>query len=305
MIKRVGKRPPRCVIHGVASVGKSTLAAHTPSPVFIACEDGCRELNVPVWVFDEKTDRIVPKTLDEVREAIRKIAKDPQGCKTLVIDGLGDLDRLVQQHLVAKNPRWNGNIQHEGFGKPEAMILGVWREIIVDLEEANNAGLMIVLLGHSRVENFAPPDSPNYSRYQLAVTSHKLGDVAGLLFAWSDVFGFARFVQMTTESGKRTIGTGIQGARVLQLQRLDSSDAKCRYKNAPGQIPLSWEELDRVIHAGDVEPGEIRAQIAALIPSLPADKQASTTTWLSGQLTVDELVLGLDKVKSVITLQAQ
>jgi hypothetical protein len=305
MIKRkITKRPPRIVVHGVASVGKTTLAAHSPSPVFICCEDGAREVDAAVYTFDDK-DRVQPKTLDEFRAAVRDITKSHEGYKTLVIDGVSDLDRLVSQHLCAKNPKWGGDIQFLGYGRPEALILGVWREMVAEFEEANNAGLGIILLGHSRVENFAPPDAPNFSRYQLAVTSHKLGDVAGLLFGWSDVFGFARFMQMTTEAGKRTIGTGIQGARVLQLQRLDSSDAKCRYKNAPAQIPMSWAELERVMTAGDVNAEDLRSQIEALIPSLPADKRAATTAWLTDSLTVDDLVIGLDKVKSVITLQAQ
>lgn len=302
MIKRkLSKRPPRIVIHGVASVGKTTLAAHAPNPVFICCEDGAREVDAAVYTFDDK-DRVVPKTLDEFRAAVRDITKNHDGYQTLVIDGVSDLDRLVAQHLCAKNPKWGGDIQFLGYGRPEALILGIWREMVVEFEEANNAGLGIILLGHSRVENFAPPDAPNYSRYQLSVTSHKLGDVAGLLFGWSDIYGFARFVQMTTESGKRTIGTGIQGARVMHLQRTDSHDAKCRYKNAPAQIPMSWSELERVMSAGDLKPEDLRSQIEALLPQLPEDKRAATTTWLASNLSIDDLVIGLDRVRAVATL---
>lgn len=303
MIKRkVGKRPPRIVIHGVASVGKSTLASNAPDPIFISCEDGSRELDVATWVFDDK-DRVQPKNLEEVRTAIKEITKSHEGYKTLVLDGMGDLDRLVQQHLCSKNPKWGGDIQFLGYGRPEALILGVWREIVVELEEANNAGLGIIMLGHSRVDNFAPPDSPNYSRYQLAVTSHKLGDVAGLLFGWSDIFGFARFEQMTTEAGKRTIGTGIQGARALHLQRMDSWDAKCRYKNAPATIPMSWVELDRVMKASDISEAAIRAQIVDLVPRLPEEKRVPMMRWLETPgVTLDNLVQGLDAAKASILL---
>lgn len=301
--KKIAKRPPRITIYGVPKVGKSTLAAHAPSPVFIACEDGCRELTPQpaVWTFDDK-ERIQPKTLDEFRDAVQKITKDPQGCKTLVVDGISDLDRLVQQHLCARNPKWGGDITYLGYGRPEALILGTWRELLVDLEAANNSGLGVILLGHHKVEKFSPPDSPEFTRYQLAVTSHKQGDVAGMLLAWSDIFGFARFVQMTMESGKRLIGSGVQGARVLHIQRTDSHDAGSRYKNAPAQIPMSWTELERVMNAGDLNPEDLRAQIDALIPQLPADKREATSKWLSTNLTVDDLVLGLDRIRGAVLL---
>lgn len=298
MIKKIGKRPPRIVIHGVASVGKTTLASQMPSPVFIACEDGSRELDVATWVFDG--DRVVPKTLEEFRTAVRAITKSPDGCKTLVIDGATALDNLVITQVCTDN-RWK-NPQQPGFGKGEASIFAVWREVIAELEAANDAGLTVVILGHSRVENFNSPDSASFGRYQLAVTSHKLGDVAGFLFGWSDVFGFARFEQLLTKTGERTITVGVQGARVLYLQRTDAFDAKCRSKYAPAQIPMSWPELAKVISAESASPTDLRTAITELLPQLPEDKRTATVTWLAGELSVDDLTLGLERVKGNVML---
>jgi hypothetical protein len=298
MIKKIGKRPPRIVIHGVASVGKTTLASQMPSPVFIACEDGSRELDVPTWVFDD-VNRVTPKTLDEFRTAVRAITKSPDGCKTLVIDGATALDNLVITQVCTEN-RWK-NPQQPGFGKAEAAIFSVWREVVAELEQANET-MMLAILGHSRVENFNSPDSASFGRYQLAVTSHKLGDVAGFLFGWSDVFGFARFEQLLTKTGERTITVGVQGARVLYLQRTDAFDAKCRSKFAPAQIPMSWPELAKVISAEAVSPVDLRASIAALMPLLPDDKHHATAAWLAGDLSVDDLTLGLERVKGNVML---
>ncbi len=302
--KSISKRPPRLICFGLPSVGKTTLASQAPSPVFICCEDGARELNVAAWVFDEKSERVQPKSLDEFRAAVKSISTSHDGYKTLVIDGIGDLDKLVQKHLCDQNPKWKGNIQFEGFGRPEAMILGVWRELIVDFEEANASGLGIILLGHSRVDKHSPPDSVPIDRYQMAVTSHKLGDVAGMLFGWADVVGFAKFQPMLIEEGKRTRGVGIQGARIMHLQRTDSYDAKCRYKNAPAQIPMSWTDLARVMEAPDLVESDIRAELELVIPQLPEEKQPIIRNWLSGQLTVDELAQGLDRARGMIIIKA-
>ncbi len=305
MIKpKISKRLPRILIHGTASVGKTTLASKAPSPVFICCEDGAREVDAAIWVFDEKTERVQPKTLDEFRAAVRAITTKHDGYKTLVIDGLGSLDTLVHEQLCRENPRWKGNIQTDGFGKGESATLAKWREVVTELEDANNSGLAIILLGHSRVDNFNSPDSASYGRYQLAVTSHKLGDVSGFLFGWTDVFAFARFEQMITEANKRTISIGVQGARVLHLQRTDAYDAKCRYRNAPPQIPMSWPDLERIMTASELSETDLRGQISELLPQLPEDKRSSTTTWLAGQLTVDDLAHGLDRIKATLLIKA-
>jgi len=46
---RTGKvvRPQRGVIYGVESVGKTTLAAQAPSPIFLDIEGGSSHLDVP------------------------------------------------------------------------------------------------------------------------------------------------------------------------------------------------------------------------------------------------------------------
>jgi len=297
MIKKLTTRPFRAVLYGTSSIGKTTLAANAPSPVFLCVEDGARQAGADAWMFDG--DRVTPNSLEEFRTALAAITKSHDGYQTLVVDGLDALDKLAMKHLVDKNPRWNGNFAHEGYGKPESMLLGVWREVVVDLERANNAGLNIILLGHSRVEKFAAPDMPQIDRYQISVTSHKLGDVAGFLSGWSDIVGFCKFEPMLIEEGRRTRGVGIQGARMMYLQRTDSFDAKCRYKNAPAVIPMSWDELERVMTGSDLTCDGVRAQLLELAPRLPEARRSAMLGWLETEnLTLDILVQGLDAAKA-------
>lgn len=309
MIKKLGKRPFRALFFGPPSAGKTTLAGNMPSPVFLCNEDGAREVRVNgeplnAWHYDDK--RIVPESFAEVRTAVQSIAKDAQGAKTLVLDGLDAIDKLAQKHLCDTHPKWGGNWQYEGFGKPEAMVLGLWRELVVDLEKANNAGLNIVLLGHSRVEKFAAPDMPAIDRYQISVTSHKLGDVAGFLSGWSDIVGFCKFEPMLVEDGRRTRGAGIQGARIMYLQRTDSFDAKCRYANSPAVIPTRWSELERVMSAGDLTADNVRAQLLELAPKLPEARRTAMVGWLETPgLTLDQLIQGLDAARAAIILTGE
>lgn len=304
MIKKLSKRPFRLLAYGPPSAGKSTLAAHSPKPVFLCCEDGARELNVDAWSFEG--DRVTPNSSEEFRKAVQTLAKDHAGYETLVVDGLGALDKLMQKEITDAHPKWNGNFQHEGFGKPEAIIFAKWREILVDLERANHAGLNIVLIGHARIVKHSPPDAAPYDRYQVDVTGNsKDSNTAGMFLEWCDTQVFCRFEQMTVEEGKRTRGGTIQGNRVMYLQRTEAWDAKARSKHAPAVIPMSWSELDKVMNASQVKPEDVRAQIEVLIPQLPADKQAATSKWLTEKLTLDDLVMGLDRIRGVVSLSAQ
>ncbi len=38
-------RPPRLLIYGTEGIGKSTLAAQTPAPIFIPTEDGLDQID--------------------------------------------------------------------------------------------------------------------------------------------------------------------------------------------------------------------------------------------------------------------
>jgi hypothetical protein len=301
MIKKLTRRPFRLLAYGTPSVGKTTLAASSPKPVFICCEDGAREVQADAWMFPG--DKVTPPSSKALREAISSLAKDHAGYETLVIDGLGALDKMLQRELCDENSKWGGNFLHEGYGKPEAMIFGRWREVIVELERANDAGLNIFLVGHAAVVNHTPPDAPQFNRYQIAVTGNKTSDTAGFFFEWCDTVAFCRFEQMTTtDPNKKVRGIGIQGARIMHLARTDSFDAKCRSKNAPQQIPMSWSELERVMKAEDLDPAVVKAQILELIPKLPADKRAATETWLATNLTANDLTLGLERIRGAVLL---
>lgn len=309
MIRKLSKRPWRMMVYGTPSVGKTTLAGSAPRPVLVCCEDGAREVEVngePLDAWEYAPGRFVPESTAEVRTAISSLAKDPQGFKTLVLEGLGTLDKLIQKELCDANPKWGGNFMHEGYGKPEAMLFGKWREIVVELERANNAGLNVMMVGHAAVSMHTPPDAPPFNRYQVAVTGNKTSDTAGFFFEWCDTVAFCRFQEMTTtDANKKKRGIGVQGARIMHLARTDSYDAKTRAKNAPAQIPMSWAELDRVMRSADVDTVGLRAQFSEFIPKLPADKQAAVTAWLASETNHDILARELDRLRAQVMLSTQ
>src|SRR5215207_3657646 len=88
-------RPPRLLIHGVAGVGKTSLAAAAPDPVFLQTEDGLGRLEVPTFG--------PLRTFDQVMEALGALYTEDHGFRTAVLDSLDWLEPLVWENTDRSN----------------------------------------------------------------------------------------------------------------------------------------------------------------------------------------------------------
>lgn len=77
IVKGVERTPIKCIIYGAEGVGKSSLAAAMPEPLFLDTEGGTARLNV---------NRIKIAGWDELLATIKEVIETPNVCKTLVID---------------------------------------------------------------------------------------------------------------------------------------------------------------------------------------------------------------------------
>ena len=85
--------PPRAVIYGPHKIGKTTFGSEAPDPVFIPTEDG---LNGIPGV----TSFPLCKSYDEVMEAITALFVEDHSHKTVVVDSLDWLERLVHTRIM-------------------------------------------------------------------------------------------------------------------------------------------------------------------------------------------------------------
>lgn len=245
--------PGRFIIYGPGSVGKTTLALSSPAPIVLSLEDGAREFDAP-WIGFEHGPS--PRSMAEVIEALKGIlTSDMEDRKTLVIDGIHQLDQLAADAVLKKNPKWN-SIQTAGFGNGEAEVLREWRTVIDLVEQINTSKrLRIIMTGHAQPVKFKDPEGVEFDRYDIAVSKHNKGDVAGFLFGWADVVGFAKFDRLTQEVGSgqraRTVAVAAAGDRTLHLSWTNAWQAKCRMPGAPESVrmthddgtPKSWSEV--------------------------------------------------------------
>ena len=232
-LEQTGKKPkpPIITLYGTGKIGKTTLAASAPDPVFIRTEDGTD--NVSVKAFP------LAQTFQDVNDALKALAGDHDR-KTLVIDSVDWLEPLIWQEVCGRNG-W-ANIEEPGYGKGYAAAADVWREYLAAINWLrDNKELTVIQIAHHQNKRYAAPDNDPYDRYTI-----KLHDRASALIAEdSDVILFANYKTMTKETDvgfnkkiTRALGTG---QRVLHTTENPAWVAGNRY-NMPPEINLTLNE---------------------------------------------------------------
>lgn len=214
--------PHRYLIYGTPGIGKTTFAASTDSPVWIDCEDGSGDIDVPRYQFAE--GRHVPRNYVEVITALEKLAMSKHGRKTVVIDTVDRLESLIHAHICTRDKKTN--IEDYGYGKGYVMALSEWREVANKLNALRAAGMTVVVLGHAVSKTWKNPEGDDYDRYTVAVDPK----AAKFLYEWADNVWFARF----EEGGAKVPGAGprpkgyMTGRRIMHTERGAAFDAKKR-----------------------------------------------------------------------------
>ena len=86
--------PLRVLCYGVEGVGKSTLGASAPAPIFLGAEDGSALLDVARFPQ--------PRAWTDVLEAVRVLIHEEHDYRTLVIDSLDWIEPLVWAAVCAE-----------------------------------------------------------------------------------------------------------------------------------------------------------------------------------------------------------
>ncbi len=229
------QKPPRMVLYGEHKIGKSSFAANSIKPLFIQTEDGLDNLSVDA--FDKA------KSFEEVKEQLRDVAREDHTFKTLVIDSLDWLERLIWKKICAEN-----NVAQIGdvpYGGGYKLALNLWQEFINALDYINETKqMMIILLAHSKITKFEDPTRQNYDRFSLDLQDK----ASGLILQWCDIIAFANEQVIVTEK-KEGFGTTIKakdtGIRMLNVNKKAAYEAGNRYGLEDCKLNFSefWNQI--------------------------------------------------------------
>jgi AAA domain len=217
--------PPRVLIHGLEGVGKTTLAAKFPKPVFLQTEDGT-PTGLKVATFGLLSSHA------NIREALVALCNEPHEFCTAVVDSLDRLEGRIWADVCETN-HWP-SIEAPGYGRGYVIADKWWRDFLAGLDWLRRErGMTTVLLAHSAVDPVNDPRAPAYTSYQLRL--HKRA--RGLVQDEVDVIGFlATDVAVVSEDAgfnkKRTRAEG-GAARWLHFEGRPAFVAKSRFELPP------------------------------------------------------------------------
>jgi hypothetical protein len=246
--------PPLLLLHGKEGVGKTTLAAKFPGPVFLQAEEG-----TPGGLALDTFGLL--KSYGDVRDALAALAGEPHQFGTVVIDSLDKLEGLIWTDVCRAN-NW-ASIEAPGYGKGYVVADQWWLDILNGLEWLRRErGMAIVLLAHSSIETVNDPRTPAYSSYQLRL--HKRA--RGLVQDQMDAIGFlATEVNVQSEEtgfGKKRNRADGGSARWLHFESRPAFLAKSRF-DLPAKLlcPKDFDVAKELLpFFPPLAPGDVRVQ---------------------------------------------
>ncbi|MBR0880574.1 hypothetical protein ABIF65_002543 [Bradyrhizobium japonicum] len=180
--KSAAEDQPIITIYGVPKIGKSSLAAEFPRPVFIQTAAG---ESVPAGIV---ADTIEVRSYNDLCEAIGALVNEEHNYATAIFDSTTGLENLIRAEACARNG-WK-TIEEPGYGKGYKIAATIFLEYIDGIMTLRSHRQMaVVQLGHCDISRFESPTTDPYSRYR--VNLHK--DAADIIEANSDVIAFLNF----------------------------------------------------------------------------------------------------------------
>ncbi len=251
-------RPQKIVIFGPEGIGKTSLAAQCPDPVFIDTEGGTAHLDV----------RRLPKppTWEELIALIKEVAANPGVCKTLVID-TADWAEAMCTESVCKKYNQPG-IESFGYGKGYSYLAEEFSRLLLACNEVILAGMNVVITAHAKMRKQELPDEQGaFDRWELKLSKQ----TAPLLKEWPDALLFLNFKTfVVTTDGNTHKAQG--GKRVIYTSHHPCWDAKNRH-NLPEELDLCYASIAPIFEAKPAEPITLPktnavVETAAAVPSV-------------------------------------
>lgn len=168
VLEQISKPKPRplcCTIIGEAGLGKTSLGACFPKPIFIRAEDGLRSV-----VSSPMPDAFpVLSSVDELWPQLWALAKEEHDYKTLVVDTVSTLDSMFIDWVVNTDPNKPMGINQAlgGWGAGMRMVASQHRRLRKGCEYLLDRGMNLVFLSHADVSTVTPPDGSPYNRYTM------------------------------------------------------------------------------------------------------------------------------------------
>lgn len=233
-------QPPRIILYGEEGIGKSTLAAQFPRPIFIQTENGLGQINCAKFPLCQ--------TYDDALDCIKAIANEDNKYFTLVIDSLDWLEKLIHER-IPDHPenKYRKEVADLEFGRGYTWAMDYWQQIFDQLDAVAKFR-NVVLIAHAKPETVKDPERGAYNVISPAIQ----GLPQKKFVEWADAILYAHVPisldqvkvgmsgTMPVAQTKKVAGGGI--VRQLRCIRGAAVRAKNRY-SMPEILTLEWPTL--------------------------------------------------------------
>lgn len=220
-------RPQKVVLYGVEGIGKTTLAAQAPEPLFIDTEGGTSHMDVR---------RVRPQSWTELLAMVDEVAATPGVCKTLVIDTADWAEAMAIDHICTKYRQ--PGLESFGYGKGYTYLAEEFSRLLAGCDKVIASGKHVVITAHARQRKVELPDETgSFDVWGLKLSKQ----CAPLLKEWPDALLFANYktyVVVTDDKKHKAQG----GKRVIYTAHRATIDAKNRH-GLPEEIDLCWDAI--------------------------------------------------------------
>lgn len=231
-ISKPKNRAMLCTILGDAGLGKTSLAATMPNPIFIRVEDGLQAIPE-----ESRPDAFpVVATVDDIWNQITALIKEEHEYRTVVIDSVTALERLFTAHIVDSDPKKPKSINQAlgGYGAGLTAVAALHGRLRKACGILNSKkGMHVVFIAHADTETIDLPDSDPYTRYSLRLGKRSMAPYVDDV----DLVGFLKLQAFTTGDGERKKVIS-DGSRILSVTATASNVSKNRY-NIKQDMPVS------------------------------------------------------------------
>lgn len=261
-------KPQKTVIYGPEGVGKSTFASHFPDPLFIDTEDST--VNLDVARFPK------PSSWTMLLSQVDYVKKNPDICKTLIIDTADWAERLCAEYVCATGG-FKG-IEDFDYGKGYVYLKEEFGRLLNKLQEIIEIGINVVVTAHAEIKKVEQPEEiGGFDHWQLKLEKKTMP----LLKEWSDILLFANYkvyvVNVDNQGAAKGKNKAQGGKRIMYTVHTPWWDAKNRH-DLKEELPFDYAQIAHCIpQRGTDKPGLPKQEPVFLDDIVPPTKDNTTT----------------------------
>lgn len=228
--------PYKFVIYGPEGIGKTTLAAQFPDPVFLDTEGSTRYYDVRRII--QPNGQSTPSSWQMLMEMAAAVRDGEIPCKTFVVDSLDWAEDLCAAAVCSKNGK--SGIEDFGYGKGYVYLAEEFGRFLNLLNEIYERGINVVCTAHASMQRIELPEETGaYDHWGLKLEKK----TAPLVKEWADIVLFCNYKTIVIKGAnpmEKNKAAG--GKRVMYTNHTPWWDAKNRFGLAE-ELPMDFKSI--------------------------------------------------------------